>query len=79
MNNEENKINNIINYYLIELYKFIKLNFWDTKFKIMKVYRELRSYVDKLRVLLIPIYENVKLYNYIYIEIIYIIILFCFF
>ena len=70
MNNEENKINNIINYYLIELYKFIKLNFWDTKFKIMKVYRELRSYVDKLRVLLIPIYENVKLYNYIYIEII---------
>ena len=70
MNNEENKINNIINYYLIELYKFIKLNFWDTKFKIMKVYRELRSYVDKLRVLLIPIYEYVKLYNYIYIEII---------
>jgi len=70
LNNEENKINNIINYYLIELYKFIKLNFWDTKFKIMKVYRELRSYVDKLRVLLIPIYENVKLYNYIYIEII---------
>jgi len=36
----------------------------------MKVYRELRSYVDKLRVLLIPIYEYVKLYNYIYIEII---------
>jgi len=36
----------------------------------MKIYRKLRSYVYKLRILLIPIYEYVKLYNYIYIEII---------